>query len=116
MKLNQPWSLPQRHTRAPPAAGHVMSPLPASGIMSGLSRHTVYSAMRRTCLLLSLLLSLNAMPVAADASHEGGHEGGHQVPPVPRIAHPHEETAAWWFHAGAEAAARNRGAAKPAAR
>ncbi|MEJ5206888.1 alkaline phosphatase [Denitratimonas sp. CY0512] len=84
--------------------------------MSGLSRHTMYSAMRRTCLLLSLLLSSNVMSAAPSAGHEGAHEGGHQVPPVPRIAHPHEETAAWWFHAGAEAAARNRGAAKPAAR
>lgn len=38
------------------------------------------------------------------------------IPPVPQIDRPDGESAAWWFHAGAEAAARNRGNTPPKAR
>ncbi|NLB12447.1 MAG: alkaline phosphatase, partial [Gammaproteobacteria bacterium] len=66
----------------------------------------------RHILLLTVVLATTCASIPTPvASRESP-----QAPPVPQIKRPDGESAAWWFHAGAEAAARNRGADKPAAR
>lgn len=57
----------------------------------------------RHALALALLIAALAVACASAPPQRAS-----QIPPAPQIARPDGETAAWWFHAGAATAARQR--------